>query len=131
LIVDSKPISQDSTDPFEKTRLGFFESQYGLTALKLTYDDSSDVNQCEDWIIRHFAYAIVNVIALLDPDTIVFGGKMTSHIDNFLGKLLNSLSGLVTVTLKMYITPLGDDASLFGATRAVIESYKQVTWTTV
>jgi predicted NBD/HSP70 family sugar kinase len=124
---------QIPTNLFEKTdRLGFFEAHYGSTALSLSSENSiEENNRHEDSIIKHFAYAIVNVAALLDPDTIVFGGIMTSRIDNFLGKLLNALSGLLTLTPKMYITPLGDDACLFGATRAVIENKVQVTWTTV
>ncbi len=132
LIVDPNSIGKIPIDAFEKAeRPGFFEAQYGLAALNMAVDDA-DAARREDWIIRHLAYAIVNIIALLDPDTIVFGGRMTSRIDNFLGKLLNAMSGLVEVAPKMYITPLGDDASLFGATRAVIENYKeQVTWTTV
>jgi glucokinase len=111
-------------------RFGFFEAQYGLTALNLTDGNQSEGNQDrEDWIIRHFAYAVVNVVALLDPDTIVFGGMMTTRIDNFLGKLLNALSGLMTITPKMLITPLGNDASLFGVTRAVVENRVQVALT--
>lgn len=110
-------------------RFGFFESQYGLTALNLTDGKRDEENQDrEDWLIRHFAYAVVNVVALLDPDTIVFGGMMTTRIDNFLGKLLNALSGLSILNPKMSITPLGDDASLFGVTRAVVENRVQVAW---
>jgi glucokinase len=130
LIVDP---CQIPVNLFEKPdRLGFFEAHYGSTALSLSSENSNEENnRHEDSIIKHFAYAVVNVAALLDPDTIVFGGIMTSRIDNFLGKLLNALSGLITLTPKMYITPLGDDASLFGAARAVIENKVQVTWTTV
>jgi predicted NBD/HSP70 family sugar kinase len=133
LIVNPDNLGKTPIDAFPKAeRPGYFEAQYGLTALDLSVSDAVDTAKREDWIIRHLAYAMVNIIALLDPDTIVFGGRMTSRIDNFLGKLLSALSELVEVAPKMYITPLGSDASLVGATRAVIENYKeQVTWTTV
>jgi glucokinase len=133
LIVDPDNLGKIPFAAFPKAeRPGYFEAQYGLTALDLSASDVDDAARREDWIIRHLAYATVNIIALLDPDTIVFGGRITSRIDNFLGKLLRALSELVEVAPKMYITPLGNDASLVGATRAVIEKYKeQVTWTTV
>ncbi|KIL40880.1 hypothetical protein SD70_10645 [Gordoniibacillus kamchatkensis] len=128
LIVD--PVQIPSTLQMAERRFGFFEAQYGLTALNLTDDNQNAGNQDrENWIIKHFAYAVVNVVALLDPDTIVFGGMMTARIDNFLGRLLNALSGLITINPKMLITPLGDDASLFGVTRAVVENRVQVAWT--
>ncbi|MFC5451150.1 ROK family transcriptional regulator [Paenibacillus aestuarii] len=126
LIVD--PCQIPLTNQRMKSRFGYFEAEYGLTALNYSNSSGCEGNQDrEDLIIKHFAYAVVNVVALLDPDTIVFGGIMTSRIENFLGKLLNILSALITINPKLLITPLGDDASLFGVTRAVIEDRVQVT----
>lgn len=122
MIVDSKTqIASKSSG--QAGSFGIFEHQYGLAALSMSERNAEEASFREEWIVTHIAYAIVNVIALLDPDTIVFGGAMTARIDNFLGKISNVLFGLVESTPRMYITPLGDDASLIGAVIAVIENY--------
>ncbi|QAY66322.1 ROK family transcriptional regulator [Paenibacillus protaetiae] len=121
LIVDPATVGQIQADPYQSTgRFGYFEAQFGYK----TFQSQERNIRLEDRIIQHIAYAMVNIIVLLDPDTLVFGGRMAYGIDNFLGRLSNALAVLVSVTPKMHMTSLGDDASLFGAGRAVIENYR-------
>jgi glucokinase len=145
LIVDpltAKPITA-SMGKLGK-ELSTFEEHYGLDALREAMVEDGIVNyknqpMCDQGfgeatsnILRHLAYGISNLISLLDPHTIVFGGEMTRCIPEFISRFSSELESYSCIVPDMYVTPLGRDASLFGATRAVIDQHKaQVTWTTV
>ncbi|GGE30927.1 transcriptional regulator [Pullulanibacillus camelliae] len=109
---------------------GFFEEQYGMNALR-RYSDQHEGTQ-EAWILEHLAFGMVNMISVLDPDQIIFGGEMIARIDHFLEKLKENLSKLILTLPAMSLTPLGNHAPLFGATRIVLESQRSdMNWITM
>jgi len=124
MIVNPSDIKEPVNNKSFNERQGYFESQYGLKNL-----ESADEEKKER-ILKHIAYGVVNIISLLDPEIIVFGGEMTTKIENFLEKLTKFIKSIINIYPEMYITPLGNDASLFGATKIVLENQKSlVTWT--
>lgn len=106
-----------------------FESLYGLDAYK---DSLKSAKAESDWVIEYLTYGLVNIISILDPKVIVFGGEMPLMIDDFLNKVKERLSLYVAIMPELNITPLGNDAPLFGATKIVLENHRShVTWTSI
>lgn len=133
LIVD--PLTAKQISENDGTVLGPFEAHYGLNALNNTLAGTvqeDELPAASEYILRHLAFGLTNIISLLDPHAIVFGGEMTHRIPDFIAKFSIEIAKYSRITPELYVTPLGQDASLFGAIRAVIDGHKsQVTWTTV
>jgi glucokinase len=114
-IVDPKTVSKSKG----KGEQGYFESYFGLHQL---LEDSENRRENEDGLIKYLAYGFVNIIALIDPETIAIGGEMSMMIDDFFGRLKNVLQPLVRNMPDIYVTPFGNDAPLYGASRCVLGS---------
>jgi predicted NBD/HSP70 family sugar kinase len=132
LIVSAETVpTKTSSRVTGDTALGRFEENYGLAAL----NHALSANDCGDAtteILRHLSFGVSNIIALLDPHTIVFGGEMTRRIPDFLSRFSEEVTRYTSVIPKFTLSLLGSDAPVFGAIRAVIDGHKsQVTWTSV
>jgi glucokinase len=113
-IVDPNTISKNGA---EGVKQGFFESHFGIRQL---LEDKEKLRGNEDRLIRFLAYGFANIIALIDPEIIAIGGEMPAMIDNFLTRLHSELQPLVRNLPDIYLTPFGNDAPLYGASRYVI-----------
>ncbi|WP_462409855.1 ROK family protein [Neobacillus sp. Marseille-QA0830] len=114
----SSPGVEARVSPFGAEQ-GFFESHFGM---RQWLEDSGNRRENEDRLIGYLAYGFVNIIALIDPESIAIGGDMPLLIDGFLDRLLEALKPLVRSMPEIYVTPFGNDAPLYGAGRCVLES---------
>lgn len=153
LVVDSHSSVWSGEDSDVKSvSVGAFEKSFGLGSLlkpatknspegtSLYFDHSGGSHGSErvlggdktDYVLRHLACGVSNLIAILDPAIIVFGGKMTFIIPDFVDKMRTKLTQCALVVPEIQSTLLGRDASLNGAVRSVMNAHKsQVTWTSV
>lgn len=113
-IVDPKTILKTREGGFE---MGYFESHFGIGQL---LENRENLRENEDRLIRFLSYGFVNIIALIDPETIAIGGEMPALIDDFLVRLQSELKTLVRNMPDIYLTPFGNDAPLYGASRYVV-----------
>lgn len=110
---------------------GPFEHNFGLQAL-LTAAPNVDARTHEDRILNYLAYGLANVISVLDPELVVFGGEMTWRIQSFVEKVQERLGKLPIMQPQMVLSQLGRDGCLIGANRYILEQFRDhVTWTSV
>jgi glucokinase len=118
-IVDPETVEVRSRIRAEGGKQGFFELNVGILQL---LEDGGGRRESEDRLIRNLSYGFVNIIALIDPETIAIGGKMPIMIDDFLSRLSDVLEPLVRNLPDIYVTPFGNDAPLYGAGRCVLDN---------
>jgi predicted NBD/HSP70 family sugar kinase len=66
--------------------------------------------------VEYLAHALVPIVALLDPELVVFGGGVGANVGILLDQLRARLSDLIPLTLpRLEISTVGNDAVLLGA----------------
>lgn len=102
---------------------GPFERNFGLQAL-LSEEPGVEKQAHETQIISYLAYGLANVVAVLDPKLVVFGGEMTWRVEGLLEKLESRVATLPIFRPEMVISELGREGCFVGATRYVFDNFR-------
>ncbi len=78
----------------------------------------------------YLSVAIVNLINLFNPESIVFGGHFATWGENYITqlkiKIAKNISPISTTKIKYIISSLGDEAAVLGATTLLRSQYFQI-----
>ncbi len=73
------------------------------------------LEQIADVVVDYVAIAVINIIALLDPEAIIFGGGTSSAGEDLLDRVRERVERELTVRPALIHSVLGEDAQLHGA----------------
>ena len=131
MVISPDTLDTDGSKVEGRGSVGPFKRSFGLRAL-LTEEPGVDAHVHEARIVNYLAYGLANVVSVLDPDMVVFGGEMTWRVKGFLEKVTDRVSQLPIVQPQMVLSELGRDGCLIGATRYVLDNFREhVAWTSV
>lgn len=120
-----------NTQPERQVVEGPFERNFGLQAL-MSEEPGVDADAHETRIISYLAYGLANVVSVLDPELVVFGGEMTWRVERFLEKLSSRVATLPIFCPEMVVSELGRQGCFIGATRYVFDNFRaQVALTSI
>jgi len=131
MVVSPETLRSVSTATSTPVAPGPFERNFGLNAL-LTDEPGVNADIHEARILNYLVYGLANVISVLDPEMVVFGGEMTWRVEDFVEKVRQRVACLPIVQPEMVLSELGQEGCLIGATRYVLDNFREhVTWTSV
>ncbi len=74
-----------------------------------------------DGYVDHLAMAVINVVAVADPDAIVFDGTIGRRLGPYLPRIESLITGRAPAVPRLAISPLGPDSTVVGAVAAALE----------
>ncbi|MBS4208005.1 ROK family protein [Bacillus sp. FJAT-50079] len=75
--------------------------------------------------LSHLAFALINVIAIVNPECVVLGGGISKSIDYFLPNILATIDKHVPMNTEITITQL-EDVSLLGAAFLLLSEHDSI-----
>ncbi|NNV03034.1 ROK family protein [Brevibacillus sp. MCWH] len=85
--------------------------------------DNREAARLLDDVYRHWAYAMANIVSVLNPELLILSGEMV-HIDEKGVKQIREwLTEWVPVVPRMEKARLGEEAGLIGAVHSVLEAF--------
>jgi predicted NBD/HSP70 family sugar kinase len=85
--------------------------------------------QKQDWAwtiinetVDYLAIAIINLVALFDPDLIVLGGGVSRSADMLIEPILKRIAGVIPNPPKLVVSQLGLRATVMGAITNVLHN---------
>jgi predicted NBD/HSP70 family sugar kinase len=85
--------------------------------------DNREAERLLDDVYRHWAYAMANIVSVLNPELLILSGEMV-HIDEKGVKRIHDwLTEWVPVVPRLEKASLGDEAGLIGAVHSVLEAF--------
>jgi len=102
---DRLPADATARDVFEIARAG----------------DAEAIALCEETATL-IGIAVGNVVTVLDPEIIVFGGGLSREREALLSRVREVVYRIVPVRPEIVVSALGDDAQLYGAVHAALEA---------
>lgn len=134
MVVD--PISLAEREP----GFGPFEEAYSLNRLKCRVAEAyGSADALADFLLdygnleeqaralmqdycRHLAYGVVNVVSILNPETVILTGELFDVVDGVLAEIAGYVHDLTSAPVRLEAGRLGADATLLGAAHLVLQN---------
>lgn len=78
-----------------------------------------------DEVARHVAFSVAQVVHVLDPEAVIFGGGTSSAGRALLGRVRRLLNGWVDRPPRLLRSSLGEKAQLHGAIRIALDAFEE------
>jgi len=83
----------------------------------------------EDWAVNvvretidYISFSVAAVSALLDPEAIILGGRIAASADQLISQVSRRIEGIIPYPPRFLASPLGQDATIKGASILVLNS---------